>query len=155
MFPLSILLCGQILLTLLPKGKIWGIKWCSTYSKLMYSYYMYSSKRCRGAGAQACDGKRHKFWVQFLLKEIKYLIFPSLHSRCRGKARRWVSPLNKSPNFRSVLIGTKYFNTRLKDSLCLPCYVPEGTSKIEKIIVYILINIPFPWMEIKSISSRV
>ena len=40
--------------------------------------YIYEDIRAvnRGAGAQVCDCKREViFWVQFLLEEIKYLIF--------------------------------------------------------------------------------
>ena len=44
--------------------------------------YLFIIGASRGAGVQACDCKRDRLWVQFPLKEMKYLIF-SLW--CRGK----------------------------------------------------------------------
>ena len=53
--------------------------------ELKYLDYLNKPEASCGAGAQGCDCKRDRLWVEFPLEEIKYLIFLFLRSGVEAK----------------------------------------------------------------------
>ena len=75
------------------------------------------------------DTRRDGYGVRFLLRGMKYFSFSFLALatetkrivECRHSTRNASRIGQKLVNV-SVLMGTKYLNTRFPDSLYLPCY---------------------------------